>query len=120
MITVKTQGNLDKSTRKLAPAMTDDAEEKQLISLARQRSLERLQNGTASAQEIVYWLKIGSSEKRTELEIMEEQKKLLIAKTKAIADSESSAKAYTDAIAAMKSYSGVDEEMDDDESFDIF
>lgn len=119
MITVKTKGNLDKSTKKLAPALTDDAEEKQIISLARQRSLERLQNGTASAQEIVYWLKVGSSEKRTELEIMEEQKKLLIAKTKAIADAETSAKTYSEAIAAMKSYSG-DEEVDDNGDLDIF
>ena len=119
MITVKTKGNLDKSNKKLAPALTDDAEEKQIISLARQRSLERLQNGTASAQEIVYWLKVGSSEKRTELEIMEQQKKLLIAKTKAISDAEQMTKAYTEAIAAMKSYSG-SEEVEDDGDLDIF
>lgn len=117
MIPIETKGNLAKSKRNLAPALTDDSEEKQIITLARQRSLERLQNGTASAQEIVYWLKAGSSEKRTELEIMEEQKKLLVAKTKAIKEAETSAKAYTDAIEAMKSYSGVS---DEEEDLDIF
>lgn len=109
----------DKKPKQLAPALTDDAEEKQLIALARQRSLERLQNGTASAQEIVYWLKAGSSEKRTEQEIMEEQKKLLIAKTKAISDAELSAKAYTDAVKAMQSYSGVGDG-DEEENLDLF
>ena len=108
----------DKKIKKIAPALTDDAEEKQIVALARKVSLERLQNGTATAQEILYWLKAGSSEQRTEQEIKEEQKKLLVAKTKALSDAESSAKAYTDAVKAMQAYQGIDEDGDDD-PFDL-
>ena len=66
MIPIETKGNLAKSKRNLAPALTDDSEEKQIIALARQRSLERLQNGTASAQEIVHFLKMGAAKSQLE------------------------------------------------------
>lgn len=123
MVIKKASEKSSKSNHNFPPALTDDAEELQMISLARSLSMERMKNGTASAQEIVYWLKMGSSEKRVEKEILEEQKKLIKAKTKAIADSETSAKLYSDAIAAMKTYQGIDgseEGEDDGESLDIF
>lgn len=120
MVTRKASENSAKSNHNFVPALTDEAEELELVSLARQLSAQRLRSGQASAQEIVYWLKAGSSEKKIEKDILEEQKKLIKAKTKAIADSESTAKLYSDAIEAMKSYQGNGEENGDDESFDIF
>lgn len=117
MQVVKTKGNLAKDTPKLATPMTDDNEELQIISMARTLSAERIRNGTATAQEILYWLKQGSSEVRLDKECKEEQKKLLVAKTKAIASAESSEKLYADAVKAMRKYKGED---DEEENSDIF
>lgn len=120
MVIRKASEKSSKTNHNLSPALTDDAEELQMISLARQLSMERMKSGTASAQEIVYWLKMGSSEKRIEKEILEEQKKLVKAKTKAINDAEVTAKAYQDAVAALKTYQGIEDSEEGDESYDIF
>lgn len=120
MIIEKQSQKSSKDNRKLHPSLTDDQEELELIAMARDLSYQRLKNGTASAQEIVYWLKAGSSENRVAKEIQQEQKKLIKAKTKAIADSENTAKLYSDAIEAMKRYHGEKDGDSDEQDLDIF
>lgn len=101
--------------RKLRPALTPEARENQLISLAMDRAEEKLIDGTASSQMIVHFLKLGTTKERLEKDMMEEQKKLLKAKTEAIESQKRVEELYAQALAAMKSYSGYggEDEFDD-------
>lgn len=101
---------------KIRPALTPEARENQLIYLATELAEKQLRDGTASSQVITHYLKLGSSKERIEKEILEKQKELITAKTKAIADSADMKELYTKAIAAMKKYSGHGGDDDDEES----
>lgn len=94
------------SDRKLRPATTPEARENQLIALAVDLAEEQLRNGTASSQVITHYLKLGSTKERLEKEMMEEQKKLLVAKTEMIESSKKTEELYAQALAAMKTYGG--------------
>lgn len=92
----------------MAPAVSIEAREDQLISLAVDMAEKQLREGTASAQVLVHYLKLGSTRERIEKEIMEEQKKLLEAKTESLQSAKRMEELYGQAIEAMQSYrSGV-------------
>lgn len=94
------------SVRKLRPALSEEARENQLISLATDLVEKRLREGTASSQETTHFLKLGSTKARRDAEIAELEKELLKAKTDAIKAQQGSDERYAQAIAAMKTYSG--------------
>ena len=73
------------TTRRMRPALTPEARENQMISLAMDRAEERLMNGTASSQEIVHFLKLGSTRERLEKEKIALENELVKAKTEAVA-----------------------------------
>lgn len=109
-----TPSGSSKSTQKMRPALTPEARENQLISLAVDLAEEQLRNGTASSQVITHYLKLGSTKERIEKEILEKQKELISAKTEAIQSTKRIEELYTNAITAMRSYSGQgSEEIDD-------
>lgn len=85
-------------------ALSPDAREDQLIALAMDTAEERMRNGTASSQEIVYFLKLGSSLVRLQKEEIRERIELDKAKVKAYESSEEFKQLYEEAINAMKSY----------------
>ena len=87
-------------------ALTPEARENQLISLAVNLAEKQLREGTASSQVITHYLKLGSTKERMEKEMMQEQIKLLTAKTEALQSARHSEELYTEAIAAFKRYSG--------------
>lgn len=89
------------------PALTPEARENQVIAKAYDLAEERIANGTASPSEIVHFLKLGSAKAKLEKEQMEEEIKLLRAKTEMIEASKDMSKIYSEAIDAMKMYSGV-------------
>lgn len=105
--------------RKSRPALTPEARENQMISLAYDLVEQRFRDGTASSQETTYFLKLASDKTRLEKEKLEEENKLLRAKTEAIQEDRKSAEFYSQVLDALKLYSGhgsqVDEEFDDDE-----
>lgn len=101
----KTVKGVDQSKRR-PPATTPEARENQLISLAVDLAERQLQEGTASSQVITHYLKLGSTKERIEKEILEEQKELLKAKTEAIQSGKRVEELYTNALNAMRSYSG--------------
>ena len=94
------------STKKMRPALTPDSRENQLISLAVDCAEKQMREGTASSQVIVHYLKLGSSKERREREKLEEEIKLLRAKTEAMKSAKVVEELYTEAINAMKTYSG--------------
>lgn len=87
-------------------AMTPEARENQLISLAVNLAEKQLREGTASSQVITHYLKLGSTKERLEKEMMEEQKKLLTAKAEALQAAKRSEELYAEALSAFKRYSG--------------
>lgn len=94
------------SQRKSPPATTPEGRENQLVSLAFEVAEERLRNRTASAQEIVQLMKMGSVDATIERDILKKQKELITAKTEAIRAQRRVEELYAEAIVAMKSYAG--------------
>ena len=52
------------SSRMMRPALTPEARENQLVSLAVDLAEKQLREGTASSQVITHYLKLGSTKKR--------------------------------------------------------
>lgn len=94
------------SSRKMRPALTAEARENQMISLAVDLAEKQLREGTASSQVITHYLKLGSTKEKIEKEILEKQKDLLSAKTEALQSAKKIEELYTDALNAMRDYSG--------------
>lgn len=95
-----------KSQRRRPPATTPEARENQMISLAMDLVEKRLTDGSASSQETTHFLKIASTKERIEKEILEKQKELIVAKTDALKSAKRIEELYTNALNAMRSYSG--------------
>ena len=70
---------------------------------------KRIRNGTASAQELVHFLKAGSPTPRLERESLEREKDLITAKTEARRAQKRGDELYLEAMAAMRAYSGNDD-----------
>lgn len=102
---IKTSNNPG-STRKRRPAITPEARENQLISLAVDLAERQLQEGTASSQVITHYLKLGSMRERLEREKLEEENKLLKARTEAMQSAKRVEELYEEAIKAMRNYGG--------------
>ncbi len=93
-------------TRRSRPALTSEARENQLIALAEEQAEEMLRNHTAPAPVVVHYLKLASTKEKLEKEILEKQKDLISAKTEAIQSAKRMEELYTDAMNAMKRYTG--------------
>ena len=96
----------------MRPALTPEARENQLISLAVDLVEQRLLDGTASSQEVTHFLKLGSMKERLEREKLEEENKLLRARTENLQSQKRVEELYTKALNAMRNYAG---QGDDDE-----
>ena len=70
---------------KIRPALTPEARENQLVSLAINLAEQQLRDGTASSQVITHYLKLGSQKERLEREKLQRENELLKAKTDSIA-----------------------------------
>ena len=93
-------------SRKMRPALTPEARENQLIALAVDLVEQRLREGTASSQETTHFLKLGSMKNRLEMEKLEEENKLLKAKTESIQSQKRVEELYAEALNAMRNYAG--------------
>lgn len=102
-----------KSSRR-RPALTPEARENQLISLAVDLAEKQLQEGTASSQVITHYLRLGSTKERIEKEILEKQKELITAKTEAMQSAKRVEELYANALNAMRRYSGNNQGNDND------
>lgn len=109
---VKPSSSSSNSHKKLRPALTPEARENQMIALAIDRAEQQLRDGTASAQVITHYLKLGSTKERIEKEILEKQKELIIAKTKSLQSAEQIETLYKEALDAMRNYSGRGDRID--------
>lgn len=91
---------------KRRPARTPKAREDQLISLAIDTAEEQMRSGTASAQVVTHFLKLGSSREKLEQLRLASEVDLLEVKKEAIASQKRVEELYTQALDAMRAYSG--------------
>lgn len=99
----------DAPSIKRRPAMTPDAREAQMISLATDLAEQQLRDGTASSQTINFYLKLGSSKERIEKEILKKQEKLIAAKTENLESQKKSNELYAEVLSRMRIYAGGDD-----------
>lgn len=97
------------TTRKGRPALSPEARENQLISLAVDLAEQQLLDGTASSQVITHFLKLGTTRAELEKEKLKRENKVLEAKAKAIESSEEVKVLYENALKAMRNYAGYGE-----------
>lgn len=102
----KTQTKASETVRKIRPALTPEARENQLVSLAVDLAEKQLLEGTASSQVITHYLKIGSTREKIELEKEKKELILIEAKTEALKSAQSMDELYKDALEAMRTYKG--------------
>lgn len=92
------------SKKKGAPARTMEARENEMISLAVDLAEKQLSEGTASAQVITHYLKLGTTREQLEKKKLMEENKLLQAKTEALQSAKRIEELYLNALQAMRSY----------------
>lgn len=88
------------------PALTPEARENQLIALAVDLAEQQLRDGTASSQVITHYLKQGSMREQLERQRLEEENKLLKAKTEQLKSMKRSEELMEEAIKAFRNYNG--------------
>lgn len=88
------------------PATTPEARENQLIAQAVDLAEKQISEGTASAQVISHFLKLGSSREKLEQARLGLENDLLIVKAEAIASQARVEELYKSALDAMRAYSG--------------
>lgn len=106
------------ASRKRAPATTPEGRESQLVSAAIDLAEKQIIAGTASAQVITHFLKLGSSREKLEQAKLEQENKLTEARIDSMASQQAVEEMYRDALNAMRTYSGheplyTNEEYDD-------
>ncbi len=105
-----------KKTDRLRPALSPEAQESRMISLAMDLAEKKLRDGTASSQLVLHFAKKGSIKERLEIDILEEQKKLVAAKTQNLESQQRMDEVYQDALKAFRGYSG-QEDMEDEDDY---
>ncbi len=89
-----------------------------MIELADQLAERQLRDGTASAQVITHYLKLGSSRERLEQERLEADIKLSQAKADMLAGQQRQEELFAEAIKAMRAYQGGVSPVPADEDFE--
>lgn len=112
-----TRKKVDKKKRR-PPAATPEARENQLISLAVDLAEQQLSDGTASAQVITHYLKLGTTRANLEKEKLERENELLRAKTESLQSQKHVEELYTKAIEAMRLYNGLEPEVFPEDDLD--
>ena len=94
------------SRRRGKPAETPEAREMQLVSLAHDLAEQQMIEGTASAQVITHFLKLGSSREQLEQARLVNDNALTKIKAEQLAANDQREELYSNALEAMRSYTG--------------
>ena len=115
---VKSVNTTNKVKRRAA--MSPEARENQMISLAVDVAEQQMLKGTASSQVITHFLKLGSRKEQLEREKLENENELLRTRIKALESSEKSEEMYAKVLKAIKEYSGREDVDDGDYDYDEY
>lgn len=97
------------------PATTPQDRENQMVSLAYDLAEKRMEAGTASAQEVSHFLKLGSSREKLEQERLRNENALTQAKIEMMASQQRQEELIADALNAMRGYQGIETPEDYDD-----
>jgi hypothetical protein len=88
-----------------------------MISLAFDLAEKRLVDGTATSQEVTHFLKLGSTRERLEQERLRGDVSMMATKAELMESQRRSEEMYTEALRAMRAYSGqsIEEEVVDED-----
>ena len=100
--------------KKLPPATTPLAREQQITAAAYRLAEKRILDGTATSQEVTFFLKLGTETERLNREKLSKEVELLSAKTESVKSTIVKEELFKEAIAAMRMYSGNPEESEDE------
>ena len=109
----RTKKNDMPKTPKIRPALTPEARESQLISLAVNLAEQQLLDGTASSQVITHFLKLGTEKAKLEQEKLRQETEMMKAKTESLQSAKRVEELYANAIEAMRTYGGHGDEYED-------
>lgn len=110
-----TSGKGNKQPRGRRPATTPEGRENQLVSMAIDLAEKQMMEGSASAQVISHYLKLGSTRERLEQERLSRENELLAAKVQQLASAKRIEELYETALNAMRTYSGQEVERYEDD-----
>lgn len=95
------------------PARTPEEQENRMVGLAVDLAEKQLRDGTATAQVITHYLKLGSTREQLEQEKLARENQLLEAKREAMESAHRVEELYGQALQAMRTYAGQVVEEDD-------
>lgn len=96
------------------PATTPERREQQLVEAAVNLAEKQIASGKVSSQVLTHYLKLGTTREQLEQERLREENALLRAKVESLASMADREETYKAALAAMRSYQGIEETIDDD------
>jgi len=96
------------------PATTLEGREDQLIAAAMDLVERRIHEGTASAQETVHFLRLGSVRNQLEQDKLRHENEVLKTRVKEMESRRTSEELYEKALAAMRGYQGVETPEEED------
>lgn len=105
----KASTSASKSTQKVRPALSPEAREQQMISLAIDLAEQQLMDGTASSQVITHFLKLGTTRAELEKEKLKIENKKTEAQIKSLQNADEMKALYENALKAMRNYQGYGE-----------
>lgn len=101
------------------PALTIEGRNDQLVAAAFDLVERRIHDGSASAQETVHFLKMGSTKDRLEQEKLRRENLVLETRVKEMESRRSGDDMYNRALQAFRGYAGVEQVDDDDFDSDL-
>lgn len=96
----------DEPRRRGSPAKTPEARENQLIAKAVDLAERQLEDGSASAQVLTHYLKLGSSREKLEQARLQLENEFLAVKREALESAQRVEALYSEALNAMRAYGG--------------
>jgi hypothetical protein len=114
-VATRRQSDSEEPQRRGKPATTPEARENQLIAKAVDLVEKQLEEGTASAQVITHYLKLGSSREKLEQAKIALENEFLEVKREHLASAQRVEELYSEALNAMRAYAGHAPVEEDDE-----
>lgn len=99
--------------RRDRPALSPEDREQQLIAKAERLAEQKLEDGTASPQIIVHYLRLATERERLDREALRTDVELKKAKIESLQLASEIKTMYEDAMTMFKRYSGIEDEVDE-------
>lgn len=102
----KTRESDSKATKKSHKSITPEGQERRLISKAYDLVEQRIDDGTATAQEVCHFLKLGTQKEALELEKIKNENELIVAKKDTLETEQKREELLDKALEAFSTYAG--------------